>query len=560
MSRKTMWARAFYGNVLTLGNNTNNRVESLNRQIKRSVRKSNGLYKCIYKAFKWIAMTSSRKSIGDQTTAGRFCEYNAPQSLLPVLNMLTPFARSKVLYELKRIRFIYLEYETGDWLFMVDCGRHYEVDVDTHECNCSTFIMCRYPCRHLLLAYIKRRTLTVSQDMVTVIAARKFCDELINFVNQVPDNSLAISALQILLSRMQSRNIAFESQLVELRDSLSKRLEAVGNLREAATVLSDIPLESGQRNIVITLPILAFTSASDPPCSSMMLSRSTTSEAAADTMFVFCASRSIWRSSQSSQPPEKRRIRRIAYAHLLDLKQKFLEAGQRYAELSIRFPWLDDSERLAFIERALAAALLSSAGQQRSRLLATLYKDERCQTFDAYPILENMFMGRLINRSSLSSLEPLLKKYYPHLLQSSLQDFSEITSSIQDQSGKLSSITSSSVQKLLERALIEHNMLAASLIYNNISLENLGLLLEISASEAESIASQMISEGRLIGKLDQIDGVIHFESRDPGVSSWSMHIQSLCTAVNRIVEDIEAAHPDWVHSHLNSRMVIDPPV
>ncbi|KAH9592314.1 COP9 signalosome complex subunit 4, variant 4 [Schistosoma haematobium] len=83
--------------------------------------------------------------------------------------------------------------------------------------------------------------------MVTVIAARKFCDELINFVNQVPDNSLAISALQILLSRMQSRNIAFESQLVELRDSLSKRLEAVGNLREAATVLSDIPLESGQR-------------------------------------------------------------------------------------------------------------------------------------------------------------------------------------------------------------------------------------------------------------------------------------------------------------------------
>ncbi|KAH9592311.1 COP9 signalosome complex subunit 4 [Schistosoma haematobium] len=169
-------------------------------------------------------------------------------------------------------------------------------------------------------------------------------------------------------------------------------------------------------------------------------------------------------------------------------------------------------------------------------------------------------MGRLINRSSLSSLEPLLKKYYPHLLQSSLQDFSGITSSIQDRSGKLSSITSSSVQKLLERALIEHNMLAASLIYNNISLENLGLLLEISASEAESIASQMISEGRLIGKLDQIDGVIHFESRDPGVSSWSMHIQSLCTAVNRIVEDIEAAHPDWVHSHLNSRMVIDPPV
>ncbi|CAH8641429.1 unnamed protein product [Schistosoma mattheei] len=399
-----------------------------------------------------------------------------------------------------------------------------------------------------LLADITTIVNTISQDMVTVIAARKFCDELINFVNQVPDNSLAISALQILLSRMQSRNIAFESQLVELRDSLSKRLEAVGNLREAANVLSDIPLESGQRVYGVNYKLDIYLRIAE-----YFLKIHEIQEAE-----VFVNRASLLQPECQNQQLLVRY--KIAYAHLLDLKQKFLEAGQRYAELSIRFPWLDDSERLAFIERALAAALLSSAGQQRSRLLATLYKDERCQTFDAYPILENMFMGRLINRSSLSSLEPLLKKYYPHLLQSSLQDSSGITSSIQDQSGKLSSITSSSVQKLLERALIEHNMLAASLIYNNISLENLGLLLEISASEAESIASQMISEGRLIGKLDQIDGVIHFESRDPGVSSWSMHIQSLCTAVNRIVEDIEAAHPDWVHSHLNSRMVIDPPV
>ncbi|VDQ12664.1 unnamed protein product [Trichobilharzia regenti] len=47
-------------------------------------------------------------------------------------------------------------------------------------------------------------------------------------------------------------------------------------------------------------------------------------------------------------------------------------------------------KRLSFLERALAAALLSVAGQQRARLLATLYKDERCQAFDAFPVLEKM--------------------------------------------------------------------------------------------------------------------------------------------------------------------------
>ncbi|CAH8652379.1 unnamed protein product [Schistosoma curassoni] len=43
------------------------------------------------------------------------------------------------------------------------CAFHYEVDVSICECNCSTFNMCRYPCRHLLLAYIKRRNLTAHQ-------------------------------------------------------------------------------------------------------------------------------------------------------------------------------------------------------------------------------------------------------------------------------------------------------------------------------------------------------------------------------------------------------------
>ncbi|CAI2725967.1 unnamed protein product [Schistosoma spindalis] len=160
MSRKSMWALAFYGNVLTLGNNTNNRVESLNRQIKRYVKRTDSLYKCIYKVIKWSAMTSSRKNIEDQITALRSCTYEAPQRLIPLLKMLTPYARRKVLYELKHMRFVSVGYEAGDWVSIVDCGKHYAVDLNTIECECSTFLICRYPCRHLLLVYFKRRTLS----------------------------------------------------------------------------------------------------------------------------------------------------------------------------------------------------------------------------------------------------------------------------------------------------------------------------------------------------------------------------------------------------------------
>ena len=96
---------------------------------------------------------------------------------------------------------------------------------------------------------------------------------------------------------------------------------------------------------------------------------------------------------------------------------------------------------------------------------------------------------------------------------------------------------------ILDRAVIEHNLLSASKLYNNITFEELGALLEIPPAkvrrwginkpivcdkqhepqidryhcfvfylQAEKIASQMITEGRMNGFIDQIDGIVHFES------------------------------------------------
>lgn len=49
-----------------------------------------------------------------------------------------------------------------------------------------------------------------------------------------------------------------------------------------------------------------------------------------------------------------------------------------------------------------------NTGQQRSRMLATLFKDERCQTLPAYSILEKMYLDRIIRRSELTEFENLL--------------------------------------------------------------------------------------------------------------------------------------------------------
>lgn len=177
---------------------------------------------------------------------------------------------------------------------------------------------------------------------------------------------------------------------------------------------------------------------------------------------------------------------KVCYARVLDYRRKFIEAAQRYNELSYR-TIVDEGERMNALKNALICTVLASAGQQRSRMLATLFKDERCQHLPAYAILEKMYLDRIIRRSELEEFEALLQLHQ-----------------------KASTLDGSSI---LDRAVFEHNLLSASKLYNNITFEELGALLEIQPSKAERIASQMITEERLLGYIDQIDKIVHFESK-----------------------------------------------
>lgn len=57
---------------------------------------------------------------------------------------------------------------------------------------------------------------------------------------------------------------------------------------------------------------------------------------------------------------------------------------------------------------------------------------------------------------------------------------------------------------VLDRAVMQHNLLSASKLYNNIYIEELASLLGVSSEKAESIAADMITEGRLNGSIDQV--------------------------------------------------------
>ncbi|TUH72446.1 COP9 signalosome complex subunit 4 [Bagarius yarrelli] len=221
-----------------------------------------------------------------------------------------------------------------------------------------------------------------------------------------------------------------------------------------------------------------------------------------------------------------------------------LETGQKQYNVDYKLDtylkiarlYLEDDDPVqaeAYINRASLLQNESTNEQlqihykQRSRMLATLFKDERCQQLAAYGILEKMYLDRIIRGNQLQEFAAMLM---PH-----------------------QKATTADGSSILDRAVIEHNLLSASKLYNNITFEELGALLEIPPAKAEKIASQMITEGRMNGFIDQIDGIVHFETREP-LPTWDKQIQSLCFQVNNLLEKISQAAPEWTAQAMEAQM------
>uniref|UniRef100_A0A7S2FBM7 COP9 signalosome complex subunit 4 n=1 Tax=Octactis speculum TaxID=3111310 RepID=A0A7S2FBM7_9STRA len=214
---------------------------------------------------------------------------------------------------------------------------------------------------------------------------------------------------------------------------------------------------------------------------------------------------------------------KVTHSRVLDSNRKFLDAAWNYYELS-QFVNIKADELLELFGKATTCAILGKAGPQRDRILGSLYKDERLGTLEQLEgysthaqVLTKMYMQQILRRTELRAFEDSLS---PH-----------------------QKAMTSDKMTIPQRAVIEHNMAAAAHIYENIRFAELGNVLEIDAQNAERIAAKMISESRLNGYIDQIDGVLHLEDDMDTLKNWDDRISDLCLQVNKSWEDIEKTYP-----------------
>lgn len=363
---------------------------------------------------------------------------------------------------------------------------------------------------------------TVLTSSLGIIVVRPLLTSLIKSLASAPAE-VKVKVGAHVAEALQSQLASYEEQDATVREILADGYEAEEEYSAAAKALQGIHLETTQRQVSdrskveIWIRIVRyFLEEDDTVASEAALNKIKNSAAAAHVL---------------KDAPDLRLHYQLSQARILDSRRDFLNASAEYLTVSFN-SMTDEEERRRALSAAIKTAILAPAGPQRSRTLAKLYKDERSPETDEYGILENMFLDRLLAPNEVEAFASTLA---PHQLAKTADG-----------------------STVLSKAVIEHNLLATSRLYENITTAALADILglkdghdETAAERAEDYAARMVEQGRMRGEIDQIAGVIMFETV-PGVElkgpmrdlrEWDHGVQGLVEDVERFAAAVSESFP-----------------
>jgi COP9 signalosome complex subunit 4 len=365
-----------------------------------------------------------------------------------------------------------------------------------------------------LTAYVE----SLLGNSLGIVASRPLLSAFVERFKSIPDPDVKIEVGQRVLELLQPKVVSYEQQDNDIKLTLADAFEQQEDWTASAKILQAVSLDSQQRTITaddkakLWMRIVrCYIEDDDPTSASGTLNR-------VKTVIHDVTSK------------ETRLMFQLSQARILDSQRQFLDASSAYFAISLE-NIIDEEERKMALSSAISCAILAPAGPKRGRQLAKLYKDERAQEIEEYSILEKIFLDRLLSPEEVNAFADKLQDH---------------------QKAKTSDGST-----VLEKAVLQHNLLGASKLYNNIGIDQLGELLSVSGEKAEQYAAQMIEQGRLAGHIDQIDRWIFFEGEGSGerktghadavvggeLRKWDANVQSLAEEVERVTSMIQNQYP-----------------
>lgn len=135
-----------------------------------------------------------------------------------------------------------------------------------------------------------------------------------------------------------------------------------------------------------------------------------------------------------------------------------------------------------------------------------------------------MFLDQIIRSHEIAAFEKLLSPHQRATLPKSSnkallaprdEDLTMRNSEEEEESARNEPTT------VLDRAMMEHNILATSRLYSNITFGGLGGLLDLSSLGAETMVRRMVVQKRIKAEIDQVEGLVIFGEimeREAGVA------------------------------------------
>ena len=367
---------------------------------------------------------------------------------------------------------------------------------------------------------------SVLGESIGIVAARPLLGSAVDAIRGLSSTEAQIDVGTHALQILEPRVVSFEEQDAMIREIMADAYTGQEDFIDAAKMLQGIQLESSQRKISDDDKVRTWMRI----CRLYIEEDDTTSAES----YLNRAKNLLYKVGDA----ELNLQFHLSQARILDARRRFLDASSAYHSVSFT-PALAEEERMQALSAAITCAVLAPAGPQRSRALAKLYKDERASDAPEFGILEKMFLDRLLSKEEIAKFADNLA---PHQLAKTADG-----------------------STVLAKAVVEHNLLSASRLYNNIGVKELGVLLDLDAEKAEQYAATMLEQGRLTGRIDQIDGVIFFdgiegsgEKTDAGkakkivgqdLRKWDAKVQGIAEEVERVTSMLQAQYPVSLRSN-----------
>ncbi|CAI6286129.1 unnamed protein product [Periconia digitata] len=370
-----------------------------------------------------------------------------------------------------------------------------------------------------LTADLNAYTQTLLDDSLGIVVLRPLLANFVEHFRTIKDPDVKIEVGEKAIELLQSKGAGqYEEQDTQIKELLADAFEENEDYRKSAQTLGTINLESTQKS----------RSADDKARVWIRIVRCYLEED--DPTSAFLHLNKVKNVIYDVQDQQTRLMFQLSQARIHDSQRKYLDAAQAYYTMSLE-SIVDEDERLQALGAAILCAVLAPAGPLRSNMLAKLYKDDRANSVEDFPILEKMFLDRLL---SPAEIKAFASKLQPHHLAKTADG-----------------------STVLDRAVLEHNLVGASKLYNNIGFDQLGALLGIDAEKAEHYAAKMLEQGRLGGYIDQIDRLIFFEGEGSGerkkehaervvgkeLRKWDANVQGLAEEVEKAATMIQSQYP-----------------